>query len=196
MSSLFRQQLESYVANLKINAEKVLDVGGLQFPIKGRVAEWNVQDYKILDVEEEMKGRKADYVGDISHSLDYREWMPEIQEENDVVFCLEVMEYVFNPVQAMKNVALFCKPGGTAYISFPFVYPMHPPLDTDYLRFTRHGVERLLKEAGFSKWEISVRKATRGASALKQFYDQEGMKYRRDDLTLLTDIGYIVKATV
>lgn len=198
MSSFFRQQLEAYVAQLDIKADAVLDVGGLQFPIKNRVKSWEVGKYKILDVQKTMKaakGEKADYVGDVSRSLDYHESINELDAGFDIVFCLEVMEYVFDPLTALKNIRIFLKDGGTAYISFPFVYPIHPPEDTDFLRYTEHGVEKLLKEAGLKHQDTFVRRAGPGRQSLKRFFDEEGMKYRRDDLSFLDHIGYIVKVT-
>jgi SAM-dependent methyltransferase len=197
MSSFFRQQLEAYLGEIDVKAGAVLDIGGLQMPVKGRVRSWDVKSYKILDAIKSMKGETADYVADISRTLDYHESINEIEATFDAVFCLEVMEYVFDPLTALKNIAVFLKQKGVAYISFPFVYPMHPPEDTDYLRYTEHGVLRLLSEAGLklTQTEIFVRRAGPGRMTLKRFYDEEGMKYRRDDLSYLDHIGYIVKVT-
>lgn len=197
MSSFFRQQLEAYLAQIDVKADAVLDIGGLQLPIKGRVKSWDVQNYKILDVQKRMRAAKgeADYVGDISRSLDYHESIGDLESAFDVVFCLEVMEYVFDPFTAIKNIKAFMKDGGVAYISFPFVYPMHPPENTDLLRYTEHGVEKLLKEAGLKHLDTFVRRAGPGRHDLKRFYDTEGMKYRRDDLSFLDHIGYIVRVT-
>ena len=191
MSSNFRIQLEHFLKTIDVKAEKVLDVGGLQYPITRRVKSWDVKEYKIFDIEETMKERNADYVGDVSRSLAYHESIDELEDEWDVVFCLEVMEYVFDPIQTLKNIHNFLKVGGTAYISFPFIYPSHPPLGTDYLRYTEDGVNKVLRESGFKEKEIVVRRAGPERRLLKQFFDEEGMKYRKDDFSLLDHIGYM-----
>lgn len=194
MASNFRIQLEDYLRTIDVKADAVLDVGGLQNPIRSRVHSWEVKKYKIFDVVEEMNEEKADYVGDLSRSLQYHKKINELEGEFDVIFCLEVMEYVFDPLTALENIQGFMKSGGVAYISFPFVYPMHPPLGTDYLRYTQDGVEKLLEEAGLKDFDIFVRRAGPGRNTLKRFYDEEGTRYRRDDPSLLDHTGYIVKA--
>ncbi len=195
MSSNFRQQLETYLKNVIVPGGSVLDVGGLQKPIEGRASFVDVDKYKIFDIIGEMDGRKADYVGDISRSLDYMNNFDELEGQFNTVFCLEVMEYVFDPLTALKNLRGFMSINGTLYISFPFLYPIHPPEGTDLLRYTLDGVDTLLREAGFNTFEITPRLAGPGKQALHHFYELEGTRPRRDDTSLLDHIGYVVKAT-
>ena len=97
-----------------------------------------------------------------------------------------------NPFQAIENLASFLKEGGIAYISFPTIYPVHNPPSIDYLRYTKNGVEKLLKEGGFSTWEITPRIATNGVEALARFYSLEGMHPVKNDRVIF-DIGYLCK---
>ena len=154
MSSYSRQQLEDWLKTIEILHGKVLDVGGSQNPIKGRLKEWAVTDYKILDLEEphEVK-RKPDFVHDLNSSLipslgkaQNKDWKHDYY---DYVFAIEVMEYMWNPNRALSMMNSFLKKGGTLYISFHFIYPVHNPVDQDYLRYTPNGARKLLKEAGF-----------------------------------------------
>jgi hypothetical protein len=46
------------------------------------------------------------------------------------------------------------KPGSAFYIEVPFQWHVHEA-PFDYYRFTRYGLERLLKDAGFEEIEIS-----------------------------------------
>lgn len=135
-----RKQLEGWLQTLAIEAEAVADVGGKQLPVKDRVKSWQVKQYDILDLPE--------------YDLN-QPW--QLKEIYDVVFCLEVFEYVYNTFQAMKNLYNMLRLGGVLYVSFHFIYPLHSSKFLDYLRYTRWGVDRLLKEANFISWETYPR---------------------------------------
>lgn len=111
----------------------------------------------------------------------------------DTVFCLEVAEYIWSPFIFHQNLNDFLKPGGVAYISYPTLYPLHNPPGTDYLRYTKFAIEKLLAETGFTYWEITPRVATAGAESLVNFWSKEAMRPSKGAPELL-DIGYMVKA--
>jgi len=201
MSSYFRQQLEVWLSNLEVKAERVLDVGGGALPVKDRVRVWNVKEYKILDNESEDMKQKPDFVEDLNLNIT---WKSKDFEDFDIVFCLEVFEYIYNPVQALDNINMFLKKGGILYISFPFVYPHHNPAGKDYLRYTRWGVEKLLKETGFEIEEIIPR-----TQKIEIDYEQDPPQPKQEDIRAWyssqkmhhvksgidhREIGYIVKA--
>ena len=170
---------------LEINCHSVLDVGGGELPIKDRVKSFEVKKYRILDNEAEFR---PDIFGDLNFIVD-------VDSPYDTLFCLEVFEYVWNPVQAIENIASFLKPGGVAYVSFPTIYPLHNPPGIDYLRYTKFGVEKLLAHAGFKSWEITPRVATLGQKSLADFYRYEGM-HPMKGTSMIYEIGYLVKALV
>ena len=189
MSSSPRRQLDEYLANLEIDCERVLDVGGSQVPLTGRVNKLECDEYKILDLE---KPHRTAQEPDIVHDINER-WngFSEYDEAFDVVTCFEVFDYVWNPVQALSNIRKFLKKGGIAYISFPFIYPIHEPMEEDMLRFTKFGVERLLEKTGFEVKEITHRVAD--SDLLQRMYKTEKMRMSsRYDIH--DDTGYIVKA--
>jgi SAM-dependent methyltransferase len=94
-----------------------------------------------------------------------------------VAFCLEVMEYCYNPLQALKNIAYFMKKDAKLYISFHFYYPVHKPHGTDMLRFTEFGAMKLLEEAGFDVHRVEMRVPNVESAALLESYDEiEGNK--------------------
>lgn len=190
MPSNPRRQLEDWVKKIDVKADRVLDVGGSQLPIKKRVKSWDVRDYKILDLEAPHEGPKPDIVFDLnimSYTLEHKETI-------DIVFCLEVMEYIWSPVAAIQNMHNFLKAGGILYISFPFLYPHHNPKGLDYMRYTRWGAEKLLTQTGFKIISNTPRIATdAGLEYLAGFYGAEGMRsaagYDGHD-----EIGYLIKA--
>ena len=153
--SYFREQLEKWLATLKINADVLIDIGGGAKPVLPRLGSRDVCKYVIMDncVEpENLEGiQKHDFVEfDINYDLLSQRINPK-NYQADVIFCLEVFEYVFDPLQAMHNIADMLKDSGVAYISFPFVYPMHEPIEYDYLRYTSRGVQKLAESVGLRR---------------------------------------------
>lgn len=193
MNSYYRQQLEDWLKTIDVKADKILDIGGAQLPIKGRTKSWDVKDYKIMDLEKphECK-RKPDYKFDIQKYFVNNDNFYKMNEKFNICFCLEVSEYWLYPVQALYNIHFLLKPKGILYISFPFIYPHHNPEGYDYLRYTRWGIEKLLKETGFEIDYIKSRIATAGAALLQKFYSIEGMRKCKDYINH-NEIGYLIK---
>jgi len=64
-----------------------------------------------------------------------------------VVISREVFEHLADPWAAAREVHRVLEPGGLLYLQTPFVIGRHAGPD-DYWRFTRQGLERLLKQSG------------------------------------------------
>jgi SAM-dependent methyltransferase len=175
--SYYREQLERWVAEIDVKAKTVFDIGGADKPADKRCKSFNVQDYKILDLP----------------AFDLNKDKPFEVGFADVIFCFEVFEYIYNPVQAMQHLADLLEAGGELYISFPFVYPIHNPVEMDYLRYTKHGVMKLLNMHGFEIEEMESRIATEGNGCLQDFYRLEGMR-KAKQYEGHNEIGYLVKA--
>lgn len=183
MSSRSRKQLESWLKGKRVAAERVLDVGGSQLPVKDRLGHLECSEYLIADLSgPHEERRKPDFALDIGVEWG-EEWLAENLGRFDAVFCLEVFEYLLTPVTACRNLALLTRPGGRLYVSFPFLYPTHEPLREDALRYTEAGARRLLTGAGFEIEETDYR--TADAYRLGEFYGSEGMRpsknYRHHD---------------
>lgn len=59
----------------------------------------------------------------------------------DAVVCLEVIEHVHDAAAAIREIARVLKPGGRAWISMPFLYPLHNE-PYDFQRYTEFGLRR------------------------------------------------------
>lgn len=187
--STIRNQLEDWLKTIDVKCERCLDVGGGANPVKGRTRSWEVREYKILDNELEKAKTKVDYIVDLNKDI-FKEWKETTLQQFEMIFCLEVFEYIFDPMTALRNLNKLLKSGGLLFISFLFVYPHHNPEGQDYLRYTRWGVKKLLNEAGFEILELKPR-VEQGGDTIRKFYRQEGMHPVKDFNH--QEIGYLCK---
>lgn len=188
MSSYSRQQLEDWLKTIEVKGS-VLDVGGSQNPIITRVI-YDSCEFTILDLEKPHECKvEPGLIGDIQDKQ-LPELYSDYKNEYDVAFCIEVSEYWYDPLQALKNISMFLKEGGVLYASFHFVYPVHNPEDQDYLRYTPWGVSRLLAEAGFEIEEMRNREFMH-PNIVTILYDGEGMRGINDTHNIQ---GCLVKA--
>lgn len=182
-----RDQLNEYLKQINIEGKSVLDVGVQDKP-SSRIAQGKAKEYITLDIDEQWK---PDVVADLNLPA-----MLDVTKKMDVIFCIEVLEHCWNPVQAVQNLANLCKPGGKVYISTPFINPHHDYVD--YLRYTNEWFRDVLPKVGFSDVKIHERKATIGLPMLKAFYQLEGLrvsKIRPEYGRYTYPIGYFVEAT-
>lgn len=172
MASNTRTQLENWLKNIDVFG-KVIDIGGIDFPIKGRTKSWDVNEYRILDIQH------SDYVQDLNYPF-------KIDKKFDIAFCLEVLEYVFNPVIAIRNIYDLLENDGTFYLSTHFLFPHHGG-GSDKLRFTRDGIIKILTEVGFKDIEIIPRMA-RDIDKFNQIMRSEASIYKHRG-----EIGHLIK---
>lgn len=103
------------------------------------------------------------------------------KEYFDQAFCLEVSEYWFDPITALRNINSLLKRSGILWISFSFLYPIHNPIGQDMLRYTEWGVKRLLRETGFEIVSFEQRVMTiDGYKEWVKFIAQEQMRPSKD----------------
>src|SRR3990167_2240483 len=155
MSSNSRVQLEAWLATKDVGG-KVLDIGGAQEPLKGRVGQQFETEFHILDLPEPHEKKVP---ADIEWDLNMPYFNEYGREKYDVVACMEVTEYFWNPVVAIANMANFLKKGGRLFISFHFLYPVHAPEGLDYFRYTEYGAKKLLEVCGFEVVDFTDRMA-------------------------------------
>lgn len=87
-----------------------------------------------------------------SASIDFVSPLDRIPTDDgffDVIICNAVLEHVANPDQVMDEFARVISPGGTLYLTIPFMQPEHRD-PTDYQRYTIDGIRLLCERHGFS----------------------------------------------
>jgi len=113
--------------------------------------------------------RHADYVGvDVAEASDYgMRQKPDIRYYDgvtlpfdaatfDYVLCTEVLEHVPDPAHFLADLSRVLRTGGTLVLTVPWSARLHHT-PHDYTRFTRFGLDRLIRSAAFSEIEIEER---------------------------------------
>ena len=141
-----REQLRAKLEAITIDNKKCIDWGSGAKPaakyVKHTKCKWLCVD-KNKDLVGQYKDLKLKLV-----IKDIAGYQPK--PDNDVAFCLEVLEHTLYPRIIVSNIYGSLKEGGKLYLSVPFMYPEHS--EEDYWRFTKYGLRHLLKE--FSEFKI------------------------------------------
>ena len=190
MSSSYRLELDKWLASLDVKADKVLDIGGSQLPVKGRTKSWNVKEYLIADLPEpHINSPKPDIEIDMNNMDSFFALKNEYKKGFDLIFCLEVFDYVWNPVDAIDMIEYWLNDGGTAWVTFPSFYPLHQPVEDDALRYMRAGIIKLADYAGLSVERMIMRRPE--TDYLNTFFRAERMRAAKHEDHQYT--GYIVE---
>lgn len=177
------------LSRIDISGLVVLDVGVQDKP-SSRLTKGQAREYLTLDIDPQWK---PDIVADLNVRSTLT--MNVSVKRFDAIFCIEVLEHCWNPIQVLKNMQELLKEDGMLYLSTPFINPHHDVVD--YLRYTDEWYEEVLPRLGFTDIEIHERLATTGLDDLKSFYAKEGMKYskiRAQKEAYRYPVGYFVKA--
>ena len=79
--------------------------------------------------------------------------LPFAAEVADGVICNSVLEHVYEPQLAVREIYRVLKPGGVAFLYVPFLYPYHGGQgEPDCYRFTRDGLLYMFR--GFSEMRL------------------------------------------
>jgi len=187
MSSSYRNTLNEWLASLEVKSKLVLDIGGSQEPMPPRVKSWDVEKYLIADLPNPHKDSPKPDI-----ELDLNKIGPVTQMgKYDMIFCLEVFDYVWNPVLAMRNIELLLAKGGTAWVTFPSVYPLHQPVEDDALRYMPGGITKLADSVGLTIVQMIKRRPE--TNGWQKFYSDERMRAAKHEDHNFT--GFIVEFT-
>ena len=125
--------------------DNILDIG------KGMRDKFaNIKSKNITTVDVNDFGDYPDIIYDICSDPD-----EELIERFDKIICLAVLEHVYDPFQAVKNIKLMLKKGGILYGYVPYLFYYHAPSDLkfqDYFRFSKDALSYLFKD--FKSLEI------------------------------------------
>jgi len=130
-----RQTFERWLSAVPGSSLRVLDVGGRIQPYRPLIAE-RLRQYVAVDLAESpLVTLRADACT-----------LPFPENLFDLVFCTQVLEYVPEPAEAVREIHRVLKPGGVALFSFAAFYPRIA--DDDYWRFTSAGLSHRLRSFG------------------------------------------------
>ena len=132
------------IEDVKID-DDVLDIG------KGMRDKFvKIKAKKILTVDVNDFGDYPDIVYDICSELD-----ETLIKKFDKIICIAVLEHVYDPFQAVRNIRMMLKDSGVLYGYVPYLFYYHAPTDLryqDYFRFSKDALSYLFKD--FQNLEI------------------------------------------
>ncbi len=121
---------------------KLLDFGCGSKPYESLFI--NVSEYLGLDIENNSHNHSKENI-DIFYD---GKKIPFPENHFDSVFSSEVLEHVFEPDLALKEIYRVLKPNGKALFTLPFAWNEHET-PNDYARYTSFGIKYLLEKQGF-----------------------------------------------
>lgn len=168
MSSSYRNTLNDWLSKLDVKAYTVLDIGGSQEQLPKRVKSWNVENYIIADLPNPHKDSPKPDI-----EMDLNLFFPGLGKY-EMIFCLEVFDYIYDPMMAMTNISKMLADSGTAWVTYPSFYPTHQPIEDDALRYMESGIKKLAEKSGLKIVEMIRRRPE--SNALDTFYRAERMR--------------------
>ncbi|MFC3813558.1 class I SAM-dependent methyltransferase [Lysobacter sp. GCM10012299] len=126
---------------------KILDIGAGDRWIERELSAGQV--YVALDYPStgrDLYGARPDVFADAGA-------LPFADATFDGVVCLEVIEHVPDPGRVISEMARVLRPGGRAWLSMPFMYPLHDA-PFDFQRYTEYGLRRDVGRAGLKVLEL------------------------------------------
>lgn len=189
MGSYYKQQLNDWKSTLDVKADICFDIGGAQDKLEGKTKSWQVDDYKIIDLEvPHVITQMPDLVQDMNQPLDnvvFTKYLGKV----DAIFMLGVMDYVINPNIAMDNIHKLLRKGGYAWIEWPLFYCVHEPVQEEGCRYSEGCIRQLVEQSNMNIDEIIYKPA--GNGHLVEFFKQDGQRMAKGvDHNI---VGYITK---
>lgn len=103
--------------------------------------------YIGIDWMQTLHGVQADVIADLARPLPIR------SDAVDAVVTFEVLEHIPEPALMLSEACRILRPGGVLLLSVPFQWWVHEA-PWDFYRYTRHGLEYLIKKAGFATCDV------------------------------------------
>lgn len=122
-------------------AERLLDVGCGARPYAPVYQPWARKTYGVDVPFTPILKNRLDAYSDA-------QFLPFANQSFEIVVCTEVMEHIPNPSRMLSEISRILVLGGQLYLTTPFLVPEHEA-PYDFYRYTRYGLEHLLKQQGF-----------------------------------------------
>jgi SAM-dependent methyltransferase len=142
-----------YESNIKLLEEltpsirgHLFDLGCGEMPYKEWLKKY-ADTYTGVDWANSMHSFHADICADLNQILPIQDGVA------DTVISVSVMEHLREPETFLREAHRILKPSGTIVLQVPFMWWVHEE-PYDYYRFTRYGLEHILKKAGFCNINI------------------------------------------
>lgn len=142
-------------ADLSEFSGQLLDIGAADQWLKSKLgarARYVALDYPSTG--RDLYGARPDVFADAA-------LLPFLSGSFDAVCCFEVIEHVPRPALVFSEIFRILKPGGRAWISVPFLYPIHDA-PFDFQRYTDFGLLRDASNAG-----LEVTRLARSGHAIR-----------------------------
>jgi SAM-dependent methyltransferase len=137
---------------LAVFPEIDVDLSEFRSMLRGKVlnagAGW--RDVSHL-VKGELTNQDITWPGDERTNIDIYSPLHHVPVESnyfDTILCLAVLEHLENPEQVLVELCRVLKPDGHLILEVPFLQPEHK-VPTDFQRYTKDGLVRLVSENGF-----------------------------------------------
>lgn len=147
---LERDSIEKFVLSCRESFHgRVLDYGAGKMPYRQIVLDQGA-DYVPHD--------RAAYPANVSDGDIGMEFPLDLKHEWDAILCNQVIQYVPEPFELLRDFRYALKPGGSLVLTGPTNWRVIE--DADLWRFTRNGANIMLEEAGFTveriEWRASI----------------------------------------
>ena len=119
-------------------------------------------DDEVLDIGMAMRDKHKDIKSKLLETLDVNDFgnYPDIvcdicsnieglENKYDKIICLAILEHVYDPFKAVKNLKKMLKDDGIIYGYVPYLYYQHAPKNLkfqDYFRFSKDALAYLFKD--------------------------------------------------
>lgn len=147
--TLTRAMLNTRLAAEPELAGLVLDLGGGGEPTYKRLLTISGRFVNMDRIEE----AKPTVVGDLESTY------PFATDCADTAILFNTLEHVYDHKHVVNEMHRVLKPGGSALVYVPFLFPVHVHqtekfLVDDYYRYTRSALDKMFATAGFTKIDV------------------------------------------
>ena len=133
-----QEDFRDRILNQIQKSDHVLDIG---MTMRDKHAKINANFLETLDVND--FGEYPDIICDICSDIN------GLENKYNKIICIAILEHVYDPAAAIKNLRIMLKNDGIIYGYVPYLYYYHAPRDLkfqDYFRFSKDALAYLFRD--------------------------------------------------